>query len=542
MSEIELTEELLSRPEHLDQPELEEKPIDLMPKQDAFIFSEAEFAAYGGGVGNGKSMSGIIKVYNHCMEFPGAFFLVGRRHATDLRDSTLKDFLQLMRGYGKFSPGTNTYHFPNGSQVIFRHLDDLQSLTNMNLSGFYIDQAEEITEETFDYLVGRCRRQKGLTGGMITRRPKFITYNPNGHDWIWRLFIEKLDADGKRLTRPGDYFFVTATTYENRANLPEDYIKAIEQRPEEWKKRFIYGSHETKAGRIFDDFNRSIHVVPVERMFQIRLDWPRFRAIDHGQNNPTACLWGTTDYDDTIFVYQEYYKPNASVSQHVERIRSLSKLRAGQTMVDDEYTYTVIDPSTHAKTREKDGHLYSVADEYYDAGIMTMRAQNDVLAGINRVREYLKVDPERIHPWLKVHDLDEDHPLWKYNIGRDPDDPCLGSPRLFIFARCEMLVKELPEYQWQPLKYNQMGTQNSHEKPVKNFDHAVDALRYMIMSRPISPDYLQRMDPAIFNDPLALAKYARQMGTTKDDLVAQRFKHEGYVRHTEGGIKTQNSL
>lgn len=90
----------IGRPAHLEQPELSEQPIRLMPKQSIFIASEKQFCGYGGGVGNGKSMSGIIKVYQHCMDQPGAFFLIGRKHATDLRNSTLKDFLQMMRGYG----------------------------------------------------------------------------------------------------------------------------------------------------------------------------------------------------------------------------------------------------------------------------------------------------------------------------------------------------------------------------------------------------------------------------------------------------------
>lgn len=525
-----LTDVDTARPEHLDQPELDEKPINLMPKQDAFIFSEAEFCAYGGGVGNGKSMSGIIKTYNHCMEFPGAFFLVGRRHATDLRDSTLKDFLQLMRGYGRFAPGTNTFHFPNGSQVIFRHLDDLQSLTNMNLSGFYIDQAEEVTEETFDYLVGRCRRQKGLTGAPITKRHKFITYNPNGHDWIWRLFLEKKDADGYDLKDPADYFIVTATTYENRANLPEDYIKSLEQRPEEWKKRFVYGSHDTKAGRIFEEFNRALHVI---QPFRIPDSWERLRAIDHGQNNPTACLWIAVDFEGNLFVYREYYKPSAAVSAHTKAINALS--------IGEKYLYTVIDPSTHAKTREKDGHTFSVADEYLDAGIATVRGQNDVTAGINRTQEYFMPRPTRFHPFLYVKDIGQGHPLYKFNIGRDPDEPALGSPRLFIFADCKKLIEELPEYQWQPLQYNQIGYKNSNEKPVKNKDHATDALRYAIMSRPVRPEELEMVDPNIWRDSLELARYARLQGTTKDELVARRFSH-GAVRNTKGGISKQSGL
>lgn len=539
----ELTFDELSRPEHLEQGALEETPINLMPKQAQFITSEAEFNAYGGGVGNGKSLSGIIKTYMHCESQPGAFFLVGRRHATDLRDSTLKDFLQLMRGYGRYRPGDNTFEFPNGSQVIFRHVDDLQSLTNMNLSGFWVDQAEEVSEETFDYLVGRCRRQKGLTGGPITKRPKFVTFNPNGHDWIWRLFNEHLDADGRQLSEPENYFLVTATTYENRDNLPEDYLKALEQRPLEWKKRFVEGSFDTKAGRIFDEWNALVHVIPPEKYFPIPQMYERFRAIDHGQNNPTACEWNAVDFDNNIFVYQEYYQPNATVSQHVKRIKEMSKVMTPSGPATDDYLYTVIDPSTHAKTREKDGWRFSVADEYLDAGIPTLKAQNDVLAGINRVREYLKIDPNRVHPFLKVKELTPGHPLMQYNIGREPEEAVMGSPRLFIFARCEMLIKELPEYQWQPLKYNQIGAVNSNEKPVKNFDHAVDALRYAIMSRPVAPEHLDQIDPAIWQDDMLLTRYAKSLGMTRDDLIAQRFRLGNTpIRHSSGGITKTSGL
>lgn len=517
---------LIDRPEHLEQPEMSEKPIHLMAKQDKFIFSEKQFCGYGGGVGNGKSMSGIIKVFNHCMEQPGAFFLIGRRHATDLRNSTLKDFLQMMRGYGRWMEQAKTFKFPNGSEVVFSHLDDLQSLTNMNLSGFWIDQAEECPEEAFDYLIGRCRRQKGLTGGMITSRPKMITFNPNGHDWIWRRFHEHIDLDGKVLGNVEDYELVMATTLENRENLPEDYLKSILANPEEWRKRFVDGSFDTKAGRIFDDFNKQIHVIPYAKQFAIPPEWIKIRSIDHGQTNPTACLWGAIDFDQNIWVYQEYYKPKGTVSEHVRNILDRSQSMGPQGMEPDKYSYTVIDPSTHMKNREKDGYRYSVADEYMDAGIPTINGQNSVEAGIARVREYLKVDPERWHPLATNH------------LG----EAVKGSPKVFIFEACEWLIKELPEYQWKPLNYKQIGMANNPEQPVKSFDHAVDAFRYMIMSRPVEPQHLSQIDHNIWKDPIQLQMYARRNGLTVDDLVAQRFRTEGHIRHREGGIPVREGL
>lgn len=538
-----------TRPEHLELPELQEDPISLMPKQDTFIFSEKQFCGYGGGVGNGKSMSGIIKVYNHCQEFPGAFFLIGRRHATDLRDSTLKDFLQMMRGYGHFSPGINTFKFPNGSEVIFRHLDDLQALTNMNLSGFWVDQAEEISEEAFDYLVGRCRRQKGLTGAMITHRPKMITFNPNGRDWIWRRFYEsaeedkyRLDADGRRLANDEDYELVMATTLENRENLPEDYLKGLLAAPEEWQKRFVQGSFDTKAGRIFELWNPQVHVIWPHQYFPIPQAWERFRMVDHGQNNPTACEWGAVDFEGNMYLYDEYYRKTDTVTNHVRYIKDKSMIQSPGGLTPDTYRYTVIDPSSYAKTREKDNIRFSVADEYMESGIPTVGADNNVNAGIDRVNRFLQINPERRHPFLRVEDLDENHPLWKYNVGREPNEAALGSPRLFVFARCENLRREIPEYAWQPLSYANMGRSNNPEKPVKNFDHAVDAMRYGVMSRPVNPLRVEEIEPGIWEDPMRLSIYAKKMGTTVDDLIHQRFRTSGYIRKTEGGIKVQKGL
>ncbi len=539
--------ELQSRPEHLEQESFEDRPIKLKPKQAEFIRSKAPFCAYGGGVGNGKTLAAIIKVWQHCEDNPGAYFLIGRKYFPELRDSTMRDFLQMMGKYGTFQAGDKKFIFPNGSEVIFRHLDNPDSLTNLNLSGYYVDQAEDIPEETFDYLNGRCRLEYNKrTKTKIKERLRVITFNPKGHDWIWRLFDQKKDADGFDLEYPDDYFLRMATTYENRDNLPDDYIRGIEARPKEWRDRFIHGSFDVKAGRIFEEYSRALHVVTDKHKFQIPESWLHFRSIDHGQNNPTSCHWYAVDPDNNVFVYREYYKPNAVVSHHVANIDRLSmEWEQGQLVHwgKDKYAYSVIDPSTHAKTRETaDGWKFSIADEYMDAGIPTIGAQNDVLAGINRVREYLKGNERHFHPFLLVKDLEPGHPLYKLNFGRAADDPVIGAPKLYIFDDCVKLLEELPEYQWQPLKYNQIGLSNNMERPVKNFDHAVDDLRYAIMSRPVGPDIVESIDYRTWNDPIQLALLAKSMGLTKDDLIGRRMGEAPKIRHTEGGISTSDGL
>jgi len=458
-----------------------------------------------------------------------AFFLIGRRHATDLRDSTQRDFLALFGHMGKWSPGRQAFIFYNEgirwSEVIFRHLDDLQSLTNMNLSGWWIDQAEEVSEDAFNFLVGRMRRPS------VERREAFITFNMEGHNWIWRRFLKKLDAEGRPLPDAEDYALVTASTLENKDNLPEDYLKSLMSQPKSWIDRFVYGSWDTFAGQIFDEFSLEIHTIAP---FDIPMGWEKFRAIDHGQSgeHATACLWGAQDYNGNIFIYKEYKSYNNIVSNHAKMIKSLSRVKVDGQIIDDHFAYTVIDPSTHAKNKvSKDGVSFSVSDEYLDHGIATIAAQNDVIAGINRVKEYLKIDTEHYHPYKQMD-----------------GEPVKGAPHLYVFSSCTELVEEIQQYKWKQAFGTNTNTEadDIKERPRKKNDHLVDTLRYMIMSRPQTPQHMTSIAPWVFQNPLELARRAQSMGLTVDDLIAGRhanttvrhgsnISHSGSLHHSGSG-------
>lgn len=511
-----------------------ERQIELSEKQEQFIFSEKTFTAYFGGFGNGKTLAGCIKAHQHCQQ-KDAFFLIGRRHATDLEDSTLRDFLELFGTMGKFSPGRKTFAFykegKRWSEVIFRHLDDMQSLTNMNLSGFWIDQAEETSEEAFDFLLGRIRRP-------VERREGFITGNPAGHEWIWRRFIKKLRKDGKPLPDADDYEMVVASTLENRKNLPEDYVRGLLSQPDSWVKRFVEGSFDTFSGQIFDEFNEYLHTLPP---FEVPMGWEKARAIDHGQSgeHATACLWGATDYNGNLFIYKEYKLYNSIVSNHAKVIKELSRVKVDGQVIDDHFAYSVIDPSTHAKNKvSKEGVSFSVADEYLEYGIPTIAAQNDVIAGINRVKEFLKIDPEHYHPYRQLD-----------------GEPIRGAPHLYIFSSCTELIEEVQQYKWKQAFGTNTNTEadDIKERPRKKNDHLVDCLRYLIMSRPQTPQHMTSIAPWVFQNPLELARRAQSMGLTVDDLIAGRhgnttvkhstgITHSGSLRHSDSSIPHQTGL
>jgi hypothetical protein len=202
-------------------------------------------------------------------------------------------------------------------------------------------------------------------------------------------------------------------------------------------------------GQVFEEFDEKVHII---NPFIIPNDWERIVSIDHGLVNPTAVLWGAIDYDENIYIYDEYYKANDIVSNHAQRIWEKTE--------DQNITLWVIDPQTKAKTMVKNGMPWSIQEEYADNGIQPVLANNEVLASINRIKEYLHIQKDRIHPITQQR----------------------GAPKLFIMNNCVNLLEEIPTYRWR--KQTSAQELNNPEKPIKYKDHAVDALRYLIMSRP----------------------------------------------------------
>lgn len=427
------------------------KQVDLLPKQRQFVLDRHRFSCYTGGYGSGKTVAGCLKGLLLSQLMPGNYGLVGRLTYPELRDTTRKTFLEVCptdwydeKKGGIYKESDNYLRLMNGSEVIFRHLDKVsqKEILSLNLGWFFIDQAEEISEEVFLTLISRLRLDR------VPAHYGFIVANHEGHNWIWKRF--------KKEPKP-DTFLTEASSREN-PHLPKGYIESLEQNySADWVKRYIDGSWDVFIGQIFEEFNPQVHLVDP---FQIPESWEKMVSIDHGLVNPTAALYGAVDYDDNIFIYDEYYQANDVVSNHAKKI--------WEKVGEDPISTWIIDPSTRAKNQFKNGMPWSIIDEYNDYGIFPIPANNEVLASINRIKEYLRPDPRRINPLTQLR----------------------GSPRLFIFKNCINLIDELQSYHWKTVRVS--VPLNEPEKPQKVKDHAVDALRYMIMTRPEASPRLPR--------------------------------------------------
>jgi hypothetical protein len=219
--------------------------ITLKDFQDRFVYSKARYPAFVGGWGIGKDLSSITKGMVESEMHPRNLGLIGRLEATDLADSTIRDF-QSYTGINVDSH--RNAKVKNGSEIMFRHLEELteNNLNNMNLGWFCLIQADEIENENiFMKLCGRLRRCHGcMKRPCLCRQTGFISANVNAEDWISKLWgSPELGVRGTL----EDAELIEAKTHDNADILPVAFIKSLEEvkrnRPEMYE-RFVLNSRK----------------------------------------------------------------------------------------------------------------------------------------------------------------------------------------------------------------------------------------------------------------------------------------------------------
>lgn len=163
-------------------------------------------------------------------------------------------------------------------------------------------------------------------------------------------------------------------------------------------------------------------------------------TLDHGFTNPTAWLWLSVDREGRIFIFDEYYETKRLVSENAGAVHAINKTH-GKTP-----EYYVGDPSI----RNSDPITgTSVLLEYLDHGLPIVLGNNDQKAGIDRVSRLLQTN------------------------------------KLFITENCFNLIWEMKRLRWASFANKKINRdRNAKETQNKKNDHACDALRYGVSSRP----------------------------------------------------------
>lgn len=196
--------------------------ITLNPYQEKFILSKKRFPCLAAAWATGKTLSAISRAELYSKAIPNNLGCIFRKTARSLNDSTLQDY---QRYTGNKVDSNRNFTYSNGSIVMFRHLDELQSINqqNINLGWFYIEQGEELdSDKEFWMLFGRLRRELTPSDEFVQLglplRSGWVICNA-GDNWIRKNWKDKPFEESE---------LIEAVTWDNKHNLPKDFLNSLE--------------------------------------------------------------------------------------------------------------------------------------------------------------------------------------------------------------------------------------------------------------------------------------------------------------------------
>lgn len=162
------------------------------------FFAKHRYLVLKGGGGSGKSVFAARKVVERAISEPGHRFLVVRKVGNTLRNSCFEGICSTISQFypnsgAKINLSDMRIAFPNGSDIIFKGLDNSEKLKSIyEVTDIWIEEATELTESDFNQLDIRMRGKSEWYSQII------ITFNPVSIlHWIKRRFFDVEDPRKK---------------------------------------------------------------------------------------------------------------------------------------------------------------------------------------------------------------------------------------------------------------------------------------------------------------------------------------------------------
>lgn len=187
---------------------------------------------YGGGGGAGKSWLGATWLWIMMNSYRGLRFAVCRKLINNANATFTGTFKKVLDAYGdKYKRYKMTsegiYNLQTGSEIVFRSLIQLPSdpdfdrLGSLELTGAIIEEAQEVTRESYQVLRTRTGRQLNKELGIT---PKILlTCNP-APNFLIPDFVKKKDD----ILFQCDSNCILATSKDNTKYLPDAYLEQLQ--------------------------------------------------------------------------------------------------------------------------------------------------------------------------------------------------------------------------------------------------------------------------------------------------------------------------
>lgn len=441
-------------------PEILENEVIFKPNpgpQTEFLAATEKEVLYGGARGGGKSYAMLVDPLRYCDKQRHRFLLV-RRTMPELRDLIYLSKHLYTKAFpgAKYREQEKEWIFPSGARGEFgyaENLDDAMRYQGQPYTWIGVDELAQFPSiDIWNLLRGSLRSTDEDV-------PTFMraTANPGGpgHLWVKKEFIDpappgqtfKIIVETPNGVKVISRRFIPAKLQDNPHLMKtDDYLIMLSSLPEAKRKQWLEGNWDAMEGAAFPEFQRQIHVV---EPFKLPHTWSKFRSCDWGYSSPACVLWFAVDYDGILYVYREFYTKGLTADIFARRVRELEKSDLPKTV----QMKGIMDCSVWSRRGEIGP---SIPDIMLRNGCRWGRSDGSPRSRINGKSE--------VHRRLAV-------------------DQYTKKPRLLIFNTCTNLIATLPSL---PIDKN-----NPEDVDTDAEDHAYDALRYGLMSRPLNPQYIR---------------------------------------------------
>lgn len=392
---------------------------------DDFWRFKGRYRVVKGGRGSKKSTTTALWIVIRMMRTPSANTLVLRRYFNTHRNSTFAQIQWAINRMGvgslwkaTMSPLEMTFK-PTGQKIIFRGLDDPQSITSITVEKGHIcwcwwEEAFQINDESaFDKVDLSLRGQ--MPKELFIQHT--MTLNPwSDKHWIKRRFFDSQDnPDIMAITR----------NYTCNEFLSDADLALFERMKVENPRRFaIEGNGEwgISEGQVFE--NWETHEFDVEAMRHDFIDYGERRYIDRFgldfgfSQDPTAFIHAMIDTRKReIYLCNEIYKTHLLIDDMYREIKALG-FDGAEIIADSAQPGTIAELKKRGLIRIKPAK----------------KGQNSIRDGIARLQDY----------------------------------------HIIIHPKCTNAIVEFSNYVWAKDKMNGQYL----TVPVDEFNHIIDALRY----------------------------------------------------------------
>jgi phage terminase large subunit len=387
-----------------------------------------------GGSRSGKTALIIESLINMCMEYPGSKHLVARFSLANARKTIWNQtIIPMVKAY--VSQGLCTINktqliieFSNGSIIQLGGLqpDQIDGVLGSEFATIFVNEANENRWSCIELLFSRLNDISVNSRGNQIHCRFIADLNPTSlSSWDYKFFHLKQNPDtGKRHEEHKQICFMRINPQDNEKNLAKGYLKTLKGFSPAKRKRFFEGEYGNYAGLIYD-------LKPEQRSVDFSLNNfdTTICGLDFGHRHPNVFSIIKTDGERWV-VWDEHYQKGLT-STNVRRV-------AQELNEKYHFDYMFCDSSRSEIIAElqEDGLPAEAA----------IKGKGSVFSGVM----YCKGLMDSGNLWINT------------------------SQAVMHGAECD-------SYRW-----DEMARERGEEKPIKEDDDCMDAMRYGIYS------YVQR--------------------------------------------------